>query len=157
MPEFSGRLRPVGRVAVIVSRYNELVTSRLLAGARDCCAQAGIAPADMDVLWVPGAFELPVAADAAIRTGRYACAVALGVVVRGDTPHFEFVAGAASRGLGEVARTHGVPVGFGLLTVETLEQALARSGGDAGNKGFEATDAALRTADLLGLVARDGA
>ncbi|MGE0352223.1 MAG: 6,7-dimethyl-8-ribityllumazine synthase [Gemmatimonadales bacterium] len=149
MPEFSGRLRPVGRVALLVSRYNEMVTGRLLEGARQCCAEAGIAAADVDVFWVAGAFELPTLAEALARSARYRCLVALGAVIRGDTPHFEYVAGEAARGLAAVARSHALPVGFGLLTVENLDQALDRAGGKAGNKGYEAADAALRAADLV--------
>ncbi len=149
MPEITGRLRATGRVAVIVSRYNELVTRRLLDGARACCAAAGAGEDRVDVVWVAGAFELPVAAAAAAATGRYACIVALGVVIRGETPHFEYVAGEATRGLGRVALEYRLPVGFGLLTVDTLDQALARAGGDAGNKGHEAAEAAISAADAL--------
>ena len=149
MPDFSPRLRPPGRVAILVSRYNELVTSRLLEGAVACCRQAGLAREDLDVIWVPGAFELPVAASAAAATGRYSCLVALGAVIRGDTPHFEYVAGEAARGLSEVALRHGVPVGFGVLTVDTMQQAVDRAGGPAGNKGEEAAAAALQAADVI--------
>jgi 6,7-dimethyl-8-ribityllumazine synthase len=137
------------RVAVLVSRYNEIVTTRLLDGARLCLREKGVADAQVDVVWVPGAFELPVAAEAAAASGRYAALVALGCVIRGETPHFEYVAGEATRGLGNVALAHQLPVGFGVLTTDTLEQALARAGGAAGNKGYEATDAALTTADVL--------
>ena len=150
MTDYQGRLRPVGRVALIVSRYHERITSRLLDGARQCCREAGLADEQVDVLHVPGAFELGVAAEAAARTGRYACLVALGVVVRGETPHFEYVAGETSRVLAEVARLHALPVGFGLLTTETMEQAAERAGGAAGNKGHEAAEAALAMADLIG-------
>jgi 6,7-dimethyl-8-ribityllumazine synthase len=143
------RLRAVGRVAILVSRYNELITSRLLEGALACCAEAGIARADVDVVWVPGAFELPVAAAAAAGTRRYACLVALGAVIRGDTPHFEYVAGEAARGLNAVAVQHGLPVGFGVLTVDTMQQAVDRAGGSAGNKGHEAAAAALQAADVI--------
>lgn len=149
MAEISGRLRPVGRVAILVSRYNEMVTSRLLEGARACCRDAGIAEADVDVLWLPGAFELGGGAAAAAATGRYVCIVALGAVIRGDTAHFEFVAGEAARGLGEVAVRHAVPVAFGVLTTDTLDQALDRAGGSAGNKGHEAAFAAITSADAL--------
>ena len=103
----------------------------------------------MDVMWVPGAFELPVSAAAAAGTGRYTCVVALGAVIRGDTPHFEYVAGEAARGLNDVALRSGVPVGFGVLTVESMQQALDRAGGSAGNKGHEAAAAALQAADLI--------
>jgi 6,7-dimethyl-8-ribityllumazine synthase len=153
MTDYFGRPRPVGRVALIVSRYHERITTRLLDGARQCCREAGLAEGQVDVLHVPGAFELGVAAEAAARTGRYACLVALGVVVRGETAHFDFVAGEASRALAEVARVHALPVGFGLLTTETLEQAAERAGGIAGNKGHEAAEAALAMADLLGRLA----
>ena len=149
MPDLAFRLRAVGRVAILVSRYNELITSRLLDGALACCAEAGIAREEVDVVWVPGAFELPVAAAAAAGTKRYACLVALGAVVRGDTPHFEYVAGEAARGLNAVAVQHALPVGFGVLTVDTMQQAVERAGGSAGNKGHEAAAAALQAADVI--------
>jgi len=149
VPDLAFRLRAVGRVAILVSRYNELITNRLLEGALACCSEAGIARADVDVVWVPGAFELPVAAAAAAGTKRYACLVALGAVIRGDTPHFEYVAGEAARGLNAVAVQHGLPVGFGVLTVDTMQQAVDRAGGSAGNKGHEAAAAALQAADVI--------
>ena len=147
--DYTFRLRAVGRVAILASRYNELITTRLLEGALACCREAGIVRDAVDVVWVPGAFELPVAAAAAAGTGRYACLVALGAVVRGDTPHFEYVAGEAARGLNQVAVTHALPVGFGVLAVDTLQQAVDRAGGSAGNKGHEATAAALQAADVI--------
>jgi 6,7-dimethyl-8-ribityllumazine synthase len=137
------------RVAVLVSRYNEVVTSRLLDGAQLALREAGVPEARIDVEWVPGAFELPVAAEVAASTGRYRAIVALGCVIRGETPHFEYVAGEAARGLNNVALAHGVAVGFGVLTTETQNQALERAGGAAGNKGYEAAQAALATADVL--------
>jgi 6,7-dimethyl-8-ribityllumazine synthase len=149
VPDFSGRLRSPGRVAILVSRYNELITSRLLEGALTCCGEAGLPRDQIDVIWVPGAFELPSAAAAAADSRVYACLVALGVVIRGDTPHFEYVAGEAARGLNEVAVRHALPVGFGVLTVDTMQQAVDRAGGSAGNKGHEAAAAALQTADVL--------
>ena len=149
MPDFSGRLRASGRVAILVSRYNEVITTSLLEGALACCREAGLAREEIDVIWLPGAFELPAGAAAAAETGRYSCLVALGAVIRGETPHFEYVAGEAARGLGSVAVEHALPVGFGLLTVDTLQQASDRAGGSAGNKGHEAAAAALRTADAL--------
>jgi 6,7-dimethyl-8-ribityllumazine synthase len=149
VPDLSFRLRAVGRVAILASRYNELITSRLLEGALACCREAGIAREDVDVLWVPGAFELPVAAAAAAGTRRYACLVALGAVIRGDTPHFEYVAGEAARGLNAVAVAHALPVGFGVMTVDTMQQAIDRAGGSAGNKGHEAAAAALQAADVI--------
>jgi 6,7-dimethyl-8-ribityllumazine synthase len=148
VPEFTFRSRHHGRVAILVSRYNELITAKLLDGALACCDEAGVPREDVDVVWLPGAFELPAAAAAAA-TGRYACLVALGAVVRGDTPHFEYVAGAAASGLTDVSRQHAIPVGFGVLTVDTLQQAIDRAGGSAGNKGHEAAAAALGTADAI--------
>ena len=142
------------RVAVVVSRFNETVTTQLLDGARDCLRTHAVPDSHIDVVWVPGAFELPVAAEAAAASGRYRAIVALGCVIRGETPHFEFVAGEAARGLGNVALAHQIAVGFGVLTTDTLEQAMARAGGRSGNKGYEAADAALRTADVLARVSR---
>jgi 6,7-dimethyl-8-ribityllumazine synthase len=149
VPDFSGRLRASGRVAILVTRYNELITTKLLDGALTGCREAGVDREAVDVIWVPGAFELPAAAAVAAEARVYSCLVALGVVIRGDTPHFEYVAGEAARGLGEVASRYGLPVGFGVLTVETLQQAVERAGGTAGNKGHEAATAALQTADVL--------
>lgn len=149
MPTYQGQLRPTGRVAILVSQYNERVTGRLLEGALACCKDAGVAESAIDVVWLPGAFELGGAAAALAATGRYTALVGLGCVVRGETAHFDFVAGEAARGLSEVAVRSGLPVAFGVLTTETMEQALARAGGAAGNKGYEATEAALRTADAL--------
>lgn len=145
----------MGRIAIVVSRYNELVTAKLLDGARACCAEAGLAESDIDVYWVPGAFELVGAADAAARHGGYACVVALGAVVRGETPHFDFVAGETTRGLGDIVLRRSVPVGFGLLTVDTMTQARERAGGASGNKGYEAAEAAIRSADLLSQMETD--
>jgi 6,7-dimethyl-8-ribityllumazine synthase len=149
MTEIQGRLKAVGRLAIVVSRYNELVTARLLEGAKAACAEAAIRPDYVDVIWVPGAFELPSVASALASSGRYSCLVALGAVVRGETPHFDFVAGEAARGLNAVAVRHGLPIGFGVLTVDTMEQALERAGGSAGNKGREAAEAAIMAADAL--------
>ena len=132
------------RVAIVVSRFNEIVTRRLLAGAETALREHGVPPANVDIYWVPGAFELPVAAEAAAESGRYRAIVALGCVIRGETPHFEYVAGEAARGLGNVALAHRIAVGFGVLTTETMEQAQARV-----SKGAEAVQAALETAAAL--------
>lgn len=151
MPEFIGVPAGAGRRAVIVvSRFNEPVTQRLLEGAIDACTRHGIPFEDIDVLWVPGAWELPLALAKALQTERYELAVALGAVIRGDTPHFDFVAGEASRGLALLQGEFGVPIGFGLLTCDTVEQAAARAGGEHGNKGWDSAMAALEMADLLG-------
>jgi 6,7-dimethyl-8-ribityllumazine synthase len=149
MTEFTGRVTAVGPIGIIVSRYHERITARLLDGARQCCREAGLSEAQVHVVWVPGAFELGSTAAALAKTGHYAALVALGCVVRGDTPHFDYVAGEASRALADLAVRTPIPVGFGLLTVEVLQQAIDRAGGSAGNKGYEAAEAALRTADVF--------
>ena len=136
-------------MAILVTRYNEAITTRLLEGALACCEEAGIPSEQVDVVWLPGAFELGAGAAAVAETGCYACLVALGAVIRGETPHFEYVAGEAARGLNAVAVRHALPVGFGVLTVDTFQQALDRAGGSAGNKGHEAAAAALQAADVI--------
>jgi 6,7-dimethyl-8-ribityllumazine synthase len=147
---YQGSLEGGGRrVAIVVSRFNRLVTEPLLAGAREALARHGVAAADVDVAWVPGSFELPLAAQRLAQTGRYAGVVALGAVVRGATAHFEHVAAQAAAGLAAVARDTGVPVAFGVLTTDTMEQALDRAGGKAGNKGAEAALTILEMAALL--------
>jgi 6,7-dimethyl-8-ribityllumazine synthase len=150
MPEFSGSPRGQGRrCAVVVSRFNEMITHRLLDGALDALVRHGVAFDDIDVFWVPGAWELPLAARRVAGTDRYEVVVALGAVIRGDTPHFEFVAGEASRGLAVASADFDVPVAFGLLTCDTMAQAEARAGGEHGNKGWDAALAALEIADLF--------
>lgn len=150
MAELSGN--PVGtgrRIAVVASRFNENITRALVDGALDALVRHGTAFDDVDVIWVPGAWELPIAVRRALATERYEAVVALGAVIRGDTPHFDYVAGEASRGLSDAARDSDIPVGFGLLTCDNMEQALARAGGEHGNKGWDAAIAALEMADLL--------
>ena len=137
------------RVAIAASRFNRLVTDPLVAGAVSELRRHGVAEADIDLAWVPGAFELPLAAERLAATGRYAAVVAIGAVVRGSTPHFDHVAGQAAAGLAAVTRATEVPVAFGVLTCDTMEQALDRAGGKAGNKGAEAALTALEMASLL--------
>ena len=150
MPEFNGTPRGQGRrCAVVVSRFNETITQRLLDGALDALVRHGVAFDDVDVMWVPGAWELPAAARRAAATERYDALIALGAVVRGDTPHFDYVAGEASRGLSTASADFDVPVAFGLLTCDTMAQAEARAGGEHGNKGWDAALAALEMVDLF--------
>ncbi|HUP87780.1 MAG TPA: 6,7-dimethyl-8-ribityllumazine synthase [Longimicrobiales bacterium] len=137
------------RFAIVVSRFNERVTDRLLAGAVACFDEHDVSEKDIDVFSVPGAWELPVVALHAARNG-YSAIVAIGCVIRGDTPHFDYVAGGAAQGLAQVSVTTGVPVVFGVLTTENLEQALDRAGGKSGNKGWEAAETALEMAELIG-------
>ena len=144
-------------VAIVVSRFNESVTMRLLQGAIDALERHGGTRADIDVVWVPGAWELPAGARALLATDRYDAVVALGAVIRGETPHFDFVAGEASRGLAAASAEFEVPIGFGLLTTDNMEQAEARAGGAHGNKGWDAALAALEMVDLFSrLRAREG-
>lgn len=149
MAEFDGRSLSTGPVAIVVSRYHERITHRLLEGAQAVCLEAGIPADQVDVYWTAGAFELGVVVTACARSQRYVAVVALGVVVRGETPHFDFVAGEASRALANAACETLVPVGFGLLTCDSPAQAMERAGGTAGNKGREAAEAALQTVGLL--------
>ncbi len=140
------------RIGVALARFNQAVTDRLLAGALEALGHHGVADDAIDVVLVPGAFELPLCAERMAATGRYDALVCLGAVVRGETPHFEYVAGEAARGIGDVARRHDLPVAFGVLTTDTIEQALARAGGARGNKGYEAAVTALEMVHLLRVV-----
>lgn len=150
MAELSGNPTGSGRrLAVVASRFNETITRALVDGALDALVRHGAAFDDIDVIWVPGAWELPLAVRRAMATERYDAVVALGAVIRGETPHFDYVAGEAARGLADASRDSEVPLGFGLLTCDDMEQALARAGGEHGNKGWDAAIAALEMADLL--------
>jgi 6,7-dimethyl-8-ribityllumazine synthase len=132
-----------------VSRFNENITGKLLEGALDALVRHGVAFDDVDVFWVPGAWELPAIARRAAATERYDALVALGAVVRGDTPHFDYVAGEASRGLATASADFDVPIAFGVLTCDTMAQAEARAGGEHGNKGWDAAMTALEMVDLF--------
>ena len=149
MAEFTGTRAGSGRrLAVVASRFNETVTQRLADGAMDALVRHGVAFDDIDVVWVPGAWELPLAARWLLASERYHGLVVLGAVIRGETPHFDFVAGEASRGLADASREFDIPIGFGLLTCDTLQQAEDRAGGAHGNKGWDAAIAALEMASL---------
>ncbi|MGH2736555.1 MAG: 6,7-dimethyl-8-ribityllumazine synthase [Actinomycetota bacterium] len=137
------------RVAIVVSRFNETIGRRLLEGALDCLRRHGVSDEDVSVTWVPGAFEIPSAAARLASSGEVDAMVCLGAVIRGETAHFDYVAGHASTGIGRVALDTGVPVTNGILTTDTSEQAQERAGGKAGNKGFEAAAAAIEMANLF--------
>ncbi len=137
------------RMAIVAARFNAFVVDKLVNGALQALTAAGVRAENVDVVRVPGAFELPLAVKQAAASRRYAAIIALGAVIRGETPHFDYVAGECARGVMQVMLETGVPVGFGVLTCETLEQAQARAGGEAGNKGADATRAALEMAGLL--------
>lgn len=147
---FEGSLSGQGlSLAIVVSRFNRLVTERLLAGAQDAIARHGVDSEKVDVAWVPGSIELPLVARRLADRRRYDAIVCLGAVIRGETPHFEHVANQAAAGTSRVALDTGVPVIFGVITANTLEQALERAGGKAGNKGYDAVVAAIEMANLL--------
>jgi 6,7-dimethyl-8-ribityllumazine synthase len=137
------------RFAVVVSRYNESITSKLLSGALETLAAGGVKDENIDVAWVPGAFELPLAASRLAESGKYAAVICLGAVIRGETTHDQHINRAVSHFLMEISVRTGVPMPFGVLTCETLEQAIHRAGGNKGNKGAEAARAALEMAGLL--------
>ena len=142
------------RFALVVSHFNDFVTSRLQRSALQELADCGVAADQVDEIRVPGAFELPLAARVAAQSGRYAAVICLGAVIRGATAHFEYVAGECARGIARVALDTGVPTIFGVLTTDTPEQALERAGGAAGDKGRDAARAALEMADLLDALRR---
>ena len=137
------------KIAIVAARFNDFIVTSLMKGASAAWLEHGGAPADLTVVRVPGAFELPVAARRLAAGGRYDAVVALGCVIRGDTPHFDYVAGECARGLQLVGLETGVPIAFGVLTVESLEQALERAATSAGNKGGEAMECALEMAGLM--------
>ena len=150
MAEFNGVPNGEGRrYAVLASRFNNSITSKLADGAMDALIRHGAASEDVDLVWVPGAWELPFAARRLAQTERYNAIVVVGAVIRGDTPHFDFVAGEASRGLADASSEYEIPIGFGLLTTDNMEQAEARAGGEFGNKGWDAAIAALEMSDLF--------
>lgn len=137
------------RFAVAAARFNEIVVDKLVEGTLACFRAHGIADDDLLVAWAPGAFELPLLAKELARSGRYDAVVCVGAVIRGETPHFDYVAGEAARGIQQAALDTGIPVLFGVLTTETLEQALDRAGGKHGNKGWDSAMAALQMASVL--------
>jgi len=137
------------RFALVASRFNQLVSTRLLEACHETLLERGAREEDVHVAWVPGAFEIPLAARVLAETGRYHAIAALGVVVRGGTPHFDYVCNGVTDGVREVMRDTGLPVAFGVLTTDDLDQALARAGGEQGNKGRDAALAAVEMARLL--------
>lgn len=155
MPTFEGDFSPpAGRFAVVVARFNMAVTSSLLAGCLDALSRHGVGDDRVDVAWVPGSFEIPVVAKAMAGSDRYAAVVCLGCIIRGDTGHYDHVAGQTSSGVLQAGLSTGVPVIFGVLTTDTVEQALNRAGLKGGNKGADAALAAIEMVNLLGKLSR---
>jgi len=137
------------RMALVVSRFNDFISSKLMEGALDTLKRHGASEEDMTVVWVPGAFEIPLTAKRLAASGKYDAVLALGAVIRGSTPHFDFVAAEVSKGVAQVGLETGVPVIFGVLTTDTIEQAIERAGTKSGNKGAAAAMAAVEMVDLL--------
>ena len=137
------------RFAIVASRFNDFIVDSLLKASVRCLSDHGAADADIEIIRVPGAFELPLMVDKAAGSRRFDAVIALGTVIRGGTPHFDYVAGECVKGVAAAAGKHGVPVGFGILTVDTIEQAIERAGTKAGNKGEEATLAVIRMVNTL--------
>ncbi|MEP0861151.1 MAG: 6,7-dimethyl-8-ribityllumazine synthase [Ignavibacterium sp.] len=150
MKIIEGKYSAAGKkFAIILSRFNEYIGENLLKGAVDCFEKHGVSLDNIDIIKVPGAFEIPVTADKLAASKKYSAIVCLGVIIRGATPHFEYVASAASNGIAQVGLKHSLPVIFGVLTTDTIEQAIERAGTKAGNKGWDAALTALEMADLF--------
>ena len=148
--ETEGGLNGTGtRFGIVASRFNSRVVEPLVAGAVDCLRRHGVEPGNIHLVRVPGAWEIPQAAEELAVSGQVDALIAIGVVIRGETPHFDYICSACSRGLASLAKRHRLPVGFGVLTCDTSEQAQERAGGKAGNKGWEAALAVLEMADLF--------
>lgn len=147
---YEGHLQGEGlSFGIVVGRFNEFISTKLLGGAVDCMVRHGVDPAQVEVAWVPGAFEIPLVAGRMAASGRYAAVLALGAVIRGSTPHFDYVAAEVAKGVAKVGLDAGVPVIFGVLTTDTIEQAVERAGTKSGNKGWDAALAGLEMANLL--------
>ncbi len=150
MPRYiEGKLKGDGKkMGIVVSRFNDFITSRLLEGALAALAHTGVADEDISVVRVPGAFEIPLAAKWLSASGNFSAVICLGAVIRGETPHFDYIAGEAAKGISQLSMEFSMPVVFGLLTTDNIEQAIERAGSNSGNKGFEAAMAAVEMASL---------
>lgn len=150
MKIIQGDLQAKGlRFGIVVSRFNDFITGRLLEGAEDALVRHGAKSDDIEVMKVPGAFEIPLAAKKMAASGKYDAIICLGTVIRGATPHFDYVASEVSKGIAQVSLEHGVPMGFGVLTTDTIEQAVERAGTKSGNKGWDAAVTAIEMAQLM--------
>ncbi len=147
---FEGMLLGEGlKIGVVASRFNEFITRKLLDGAQDALLRHGVAADNIDVAWVPGAFEIPLVAQKLVQTKKYDAVVCVGAVVRGATPHFEYIAAEVTKGIARASLDSGVPISYGVITTDTLEQAIERAGSKVGNKGFDAATNAIEMANLL--------
>ncbi|GHH96825.1 6,7-dimethyl-8-ribityllumazine synthase [Neobacillus kokaensis] len=146
---FEGNLVGTGlKVGIVVGRFNEFITSKLLGGAQDALKRHGVNETDVDVAWVPGAFEIPLIAQKMAQSGKYDAVITLGTVIRGSTPHFDYVCNEAAKGVSAASLKTGIPVVFGVLTTDSIEQAIERAGTKAGNKGWDAASSAIEMANL---------
>ncbi len=147
---YEGHLNAQGlRIGIVVSRFNEFISQKLLGGALDALIRHGADDSAIEVAWVPGAFEIPLTAKRMAASGRYDCLICLGCIIRGATPHFDYVAAESSKGIAQVALQSELPVAFGILTTDTIEQAIERAGTKAGNKGWDAAVTAIEMANLF--------
>ena len=155
MPKtYEGSLIAKGKkFGLVVSRFNEFISKRLLDGAIDCLKRHGAAETDIEVVWVPGSFEIPLTCQTILKKKKLSALVALGAVIRGDTPHFEYVANELAKGIARVSLEEEVPISFGVITADTLEQAIDRAGAKGGNKGVQAAQSAIEMASLQGVLA----
>lgn len=153
MKSIEGKLTGTGKkFAIVFSRFNEFIGEGLLKAANNCLLKHGVSETNIDIIKVPGAFEIPVTADRLASKKKYDAVICLGVIIRGATPHFDYVASVTSNGISQVAQKYSVPVIFGVLTTDTIEQAIERAGTKAGNKGWDSSLAALEMADLFKLI-----
>lgn len=147
---YEGKLIGKGlKMGIVVGRFNEFISSKLLSGALDGLVRHGVAEGDIEIAWVPGAFEIPLAAKKMAQTGRYDAVICLGTVIRGATPHFEYVSSEVAKGVAKVGLDSGIPVIFGVITTDNIEQAIERAGTKSGNKGYDAAVSAIEMANLL--------
>ncbi len=147
---FEGELLGQGlKIGIVIARFNEFITGKLLSGAHDALARHGVEETDVDIAWVPGSFEIPLIAQKMAHSKKYDAVICLGTVIRGATPHFEYIAAEVSKGIANVGLATGIPVIFGVITADTLEQAIERAGTKSGNKGFDAAVSAIEMANLL--------
>ena len=137
------------KFGIVISRFNEFITARLLEGAQDALARHGVKEDDVEIAWIPGSFELPLIAKKMAQTGKYSAIICLGAVVRGGTPHFEYIAAEVTKGIANVGLETGLPVIYGVVTADTLEQAIERAGTKMGNAGFQAAVSAIEMANLM--------
>lgn len=150
MNVYEGKMIATGlKIAIVVTRFNEFITSKLLGGAQDALIRHGAESTDISVVWVPGAFEIPLIAQKLAATGKYDAIVCLGAVIRGSTPHFDYVCAEVSKGVAHVGLKYNLPVTFGVITTENIEQAIERAGTKSGNKGFDAAMTAIEMANLV--------